>query len=191
MEETRGESIMKKLGGKPQYIVMAMAVGLVISVALIMGILSLTVYRGKDPITMLNGVVLRDLQISQDVPKLTVDLNLSVKNPNKYAFTPTKSTAFLLYRGVMVGEVVIEVGEIAPGATKSMTVTLTILAERMQGNPVIHMDVAGGMVPFNTYTKISGKVKVFRVVGVTVISTGLCGFDIDVKSKTIGDPKCA
>ncbi|XP_007206455.2 uncharacterized protein LOC18775435 [Prunus persica] len=170
---------------------MAMAAGLVISVALIMGILSLTAYRGKDPITMLNGVVLRDLQISQDVPKLTMDLNLSVKNPNKYAFRPTKNTAFLLYRGVMVGEAVIEVGEIAPGATKSTTVTLTILAERMQGNPAIHMDVAGGMVPFNTYTKISGKVKVFRLVGVTVISTGLCGLDVDVQSKTIGDPKCA
>ncbi|BFG36655.1 hypothetical protein CerSpe_229290 [Prunus speciosa] len=191
MEETKGESVMKKLGGKPQYIAMAMAVGLVISVALIMGILSLTVYRGKDPITMLNGVVLRDLQISQDVPKLTVDLNLSVKNPNKYAFRPTKSTAFLLYRGVMVSEAVIEVGEIAPSATKSMTVTLTVMAERMQGNPAIHMDVAGGMVPFNTYTNISGKVKVFRVACVTVISTGLCGFDIDIKSKTLGDPKCS
>lgn len=180
---------MKKLGGKTKYI--AVPVGLVVSVVLIVGILSLTLYRGRDPITMLNGVVLRDLHISQDMPKLTVDLNLSVKNPNKYAFSPTESTAFLLYRGVRVGEAVIEIGKIPPGATKSMIVTLTILAERMQGNPAIHMDVAGGMVPFNTITKISGKVKVFRMFGVTVDSTGLCRFDVDVKSKTLVDAKCA
>ncbi|CAL9003086.1 unnamed protein product [Prunus brigantina] len=183
MEEMREEGIMKKLG-KPVPIAAAVVGVLVITAFIITVMLSVTVYRGKDPITMVDGVVLRDLHISHKVPKLTVDLNLSVKNPNKEAFRPTKGTALLVYRGVPMGEAVIDTGEIAAGATKSMTVTLSIMPERLQGNPEIYMEVKAGMVPFNTYTKISGKVKVFNMVKVNVISTGLCGFAVDVKSKT-------
>ncbi|PQQ09447.1 uncharacterized protein Pyn_21439 [Prunus yedoensis var. nudiflora] len=148
------EGIMKKLG-KP--VPITAVVVLVITAFIITVILSVTVYRGKDPITMVDGVVLRDLHISHKVPKLTVDLNLSVKNPTRTPSGP-------------------------PKAPHSWSIG---------GNPGIYMEMKAGMVPFNTYTKISGKVKVFNLVKVNVISTGLCGFAVDVKSKTVGEPKCS
>ncbi|KAB2621766.1 hypothetical protein D8674_023948 [Pyrus ussuriensis x Pyrus communis] len=177
-----------------QKLVLASLAAIVVLVAIIffiMLIIELTNYKPKDPITLVDALVLRNLEISHHAPKLiTMVMSLSIKNGNKVAFKPTKGTAILFYKGVNVGEAAIEVGKVAPGATISTNVTLTALADRLMGNRAVSYDMLAGSMAFNTFTKVPGKVKIFGMDKVAVTSTNLCGFDIDIRSKTVGDYRC-
>ncbi|TQD84919.1 hypothetical protein C1H46_029532 [Malus baccata] len=173
---------------KPVLASLAAIVVLVAIIFFIMLILGLTNYKPKDPITLVDALVLRNLEICHHAPKLiTMVMSFSIKNGNKVAFKPSKGTAILFYKGVNVGEADIEVRKVAPGATISTNVTLTALADRLMGNPAVSYDMLAGSMPFNTFTKVPGKVKIFGMAKVAVTSTNLCGFDIDIRSKTVGD----
>ncbi|KAK9920174.1 hypothetical protein M0R45_028733 [Rubus argutus] len=170
------------------------AVGVIV---LILVVLCLTVFKAKDPETTVNSVVLRNFQADFNIPKVSVDVNvtldvdLSVKNPNKVGFKYTNSTASLNYRSVLVGQVPIGAGEISSDQTKPMDVTLTIMADRFLGKTSeLLSDVAAGTIPFNTVTKISGKVTILGIFKVHVVSTTSCDFNVDVSSKTAGDQVC-
>ncbi|KAM2117826.1 hypothetical protein ACFX1R_011324 [Malus domestica] len=177
---------------KPLLAAALAVLGVLLAIFFIMLILGLTKYKPKDPITRVDAVVLRNLDISHQAPKLiTVDMSLSIKNQNKVVFKPTKGTAVLFYKGVNVGEAAIEIGKMAPGATINTNVTFTPLADHFQRNPEVSFDLLAGRMPFNTFTKVPGKVKVFGMAKVGMISTRLCGFEIDIRSKTIGDHRCA
>ncbi|XP_050382866.1 uncharacterized protein LOC126799662 [Argentina anserina] len=170
--------------------------GVVVTV-LILVILWLTVFKAKDPKMTVNSVVLRSLQAGFDINKATVDVNITidvdatVKNPNKVGMKYHNSTASLNYRGVMVGEVPIGAGEISAGETMPMGVTLTVMVDRFLGKTSeLLPDVAAGLIPFNTVTKISGKVTILGIFKIHVTSTSSCDFNVYVGSKTVGDQKC-
>ncbi|CAN6575921.1 unnamed protein product [Malus baccata var. baccata] len=173
MELSKLKTMLKQ---KPLLAAALAVLGVLLAIFFIMLILGLT----------------KNLDISHQAPKLiTVDMSLSIKNQNKVVFKPTKGTAVLFYKGVNVGEAAIEIGKMAPGATINTNVTFTPLADHFQRNPEVSFDLLAGRMPFNTFTKVPGKVKVFGMAKVGVISTRLCGFEIDIRSKTIGDHRCA
>ncbi|KAM1386924.1 hypothetical protein PS1_033323 [Malus domestica] len=150
----------------------------------------------KDPTTTVNSVVLKDLDLALNIPRLSVDVNLtlgvdlSVNNPNKVGFKYKNSTAFLNYRGTNVGEAQIGSGEIFADRTKSMNVTLTIMADRLLGKSELFSDVVAGTLPLNTLTKVSGEVSVLGIFKIHVVSTSSCDFRIDVGNVTVGQQHC-
>ncbi|KAG4958181.1 hypothetical protein JHK87_034814 [Glycine soja] len=114
---------------------------------------TLTVFKAKHPVTIVDSTKLEDFHVSLDPVKLRVDLNVtlgvdvSVKNLNKVGFQYSDSAAHLNYRGQLIGEVSIYAGEISSGETKGFNLTHTIMADRLLSNSQLLSDVTSGTLP--------------------------------------------
>ncbi|KAJ6699328.1 LATE EMBRYOGENESIS ABUNDANT (LEA) HYDROXYPROLINE-RICH GLYCOPROTEIN FAMILY [Salix purpurea] len=168
----------------------------ILVIFLILLILGLTVFKPKQTTTTVDSTSISDLKVSLDIARLSVhvnlslDVNLSIKNPNKVSAKYKNSSASLNYRGQVVGEVPIPAGKISADTTQPMNVTLTLLADRLLTDSQFFSDAMAGAIPFNTLTKISGKVSIFNLFKVHFTSTTSCDLVVFVSNRTTGDQKC-
>lgn len=136
------------------------------------------------------------MQTSLDIPKLkaylniSFDVNLSIKNKNKIGFKFTNSSAFLNYRGQVVGEVPIPAGEISADKTFNMDLTVTFMADRLLSDSDLYLDIINGTLPFSTSTRISSKVDIIGIFKIHVASYASCEVIIDVKNKSVAKKTC-
>ncbi|XP_042502193.1 uncharacterized protein LOC122079632 [Macadamia integrifolia] len=120
--------------------------GLLLLVVVVAVILGSTVFKPKHTVTAIKSINVEGLKVSLD-PAIRVDLNLSlnmdisVKNPNKAGFKYGNSSALLYYRGEVVGEAAIPPGNISPEGTAEMNTTVTILADRLLFDSKFYSDV--------------------------------------------------
>ncbi|CAK9153769.1 unnamed protein product [Ilex paraguariensis] len=169
-------------------------IAVILLVVLIFVILGLTVFKAKRPLTTVNSVSVRDLDFSIDIARVrvllnvTVDVNLSIKNPNKVGFKYTNSSALLKYRGEVVGEAPIPAGKISADETRQMNLTLTLMADRLLSNPNVYSEVIAGTLPLQTYTRISGKVQI--LFKIHVVSYTTCDLTVDIRSRSVGNQTC-
>ncbi|GLT41692.1 hypothetical protein SLA2020_157360 [Shorea laevis] len=173
------------------------AIAVLLAVGLVILILALTVFKPKNPVTKINSVALRNLEVGLDLPRLgvslnvTLDVDVSVKNRNKVGFKYKNSSAELNYRGKLVGEVPIPAGEISPDETVGMNLTVTVMADRLlSDSSQLLSDVRSGVLPINTQTRISGKVKLLNLFKIKVVSTTSCDVKIFISNRTTGDQDC-
>lgn len=166
----------------------------VLLLALILLILGLTVFKAKRPVITVNSVSLKNFDLNLDILRfrvnlnVTLDVHLSVKNPNRVGFRYTNSSALLRYRGEVVGEVPIPAGKINAGETSNMNLTLTLLADRLISNSNLYSDVIAGALPLSTSTRISGKVRI--VVPIHVVSYATCELNLNVASGSVTNQTC-
>ncbi|XP_057513883.1 uncharacterized protein LOC130795687 [Actinidia eriantha] len=177
-------------------IVCLAVIALIVVLVLVMVILGLTVFKAKRPVNTVNSVALKDFDVSVDIARLrvnlnvTLDVNLSVKNPNKVGFKYTNSTAVLKYRGQVVGEAPIPASKISAGQTSTMNLTLTLLADRLISNSNVYSDVISGTLPLSTFTRISGKVNILSVIKIHVVSYTSCDLSINVLNRSVASQTC-
>ncbi|KAK6943326.1 Late embryogenesis abundant protein, LEA_2 subgroup [Dillenia turbinata] len=158
-------------------------------------ILGLTVFKPMKPVTTVNSVSLHDFQVSLDGARfrlsinVTLDARVTVKNPNRVRFTYGNSTAFLNYRGDVVGEAPFPQGKIPAGGTAPMNISLSIGADRLLSNSTFYSDVVSGSLPLSTYTRISGKVSIMGVT-IPVVSYTTCDLTLSVSTRTISNYHC-
>ncbi|KAM3690078.1 hypothetical protein ACJW31_09G094400 [Castanea mollissima] len=168
---------------------------IIIAIVILILILAFTVFKPKRPVISYNNMSVKDLDVSFDITKfqvylnVTLDVDLSVKNPNKAGFKYSDSTAFINYRGQLVGEVPIPADQISAGETKAMNVSLTLLADRLLSNSDIYSDVKSGVVSLNSYIRLPGKVKILGFK-IHAVSTSSCDFSVYTSNRTIGDQSC-
>jgi hypothetical protein len=168
---------------------------IIIAIVILIVILALTVFKPKRPVTTFDNLTLKDMDFSLDLTGLKVHVNftleadLNVKNRNKVGFKYSNSTALLNYRGQLVGEAPLPANQISGGETKAMNVTLTLMADRLLSNSDMFSDVRSGVLPLNTYIKLSGKVKI-GLFKIHVVSTSSCDFSVYISNRTIGDQNC-
>lgn len=186
---------MKVGSGKGRKVCL-MVTGVVIAIVLLIVILALTVFKAKHPVTTVDSVKLEDFHMGLDIAKLKVDLNVtldvnvSVKNPNKVGFKYSDSTAHLNYRGQLIGEVPVPAGEISSDGYKGFNLTLTIMADRLLSDSQLFSDVTSGTLPLNTFVRISGKVSILGFIKVHVVSSTSCDFPITLSNRTVGNQEC-
>ncbi|XP_059669827.1 uncharacterized protein LOC132315086 [Cornus florida] len=171
--------------------------GVILAVVLLIVILALTVFKPKDPVITVNPVSLENLDFSLDALNgrrvylnVTVDVSLSVKNPNKVGFNYRNSSASLKYMGELVGEVPIPAGKISADKTKPMNVSVTVLADRLLTNSNAYSDVLSGTLPLSASTRISGKVRILNFIKIGVVAYATCDFTINVMTITVADQTC-
>ncbi|KGN54479.1 uncharacterized protein LOC101208230 [Cucumis sativus] len=172
------------------------SIAILLLLIIIIIILAFTVFKAKRPITTVNSVALADLDVSLNLAGVSVDINvtliadIAITNPNKVGFSYKNSTAFLNYRGELVGEAPIMAGKIDAGERKEMNITLTIMADRLLKTTTVFTDAVAGSMPLNTYTRISGKVKILGIFNIHVVSSTSCDFNVDISERKIGDQQC-
>lgn len=165
-----------------------------LALGLLLLILGLTVFKAKHPTITVNSVALEDLDFAIDITLLrvllnvTLDVSVSVKNPNRVGFKYHDSTAILRHRGNDVGSVPVPAGRIGSDTRKTMNLTLTLMADRLMADRSLYSDVLSGTVPFETYIRISGKVRL--IVSIHVVSEATCDFDINLLNRTLSNMNC-
>ncbi|XP_031496735.1 uncharacterized protein LOC116261926 [Nymphaea colorata] len=159
-------------------------------------VLGLTVFRARHAVTAVNSINLRSLDAKFNLQRLSVDLNvtlelgLSVKNPNKVSFKYHNSSSLLYYRGRLVGEADIPAGEIFPGQTIDTHSVLTILADRLLSDSNAYTDAIAGSLPMTAFTKISGTVTILRMFKIHLVSYTDCELSIDMRNRTVEKSDC-
>ncbi|XP_058075236.1 uncharacterized protein LOC131223751 [Magnolia sinica] len=168
----------------------------VLFVLLILLILGFTVFKPKHAITTVNSVKLSGMQVSLDPINLrvdlnvTLDLNISVKNPNPASFRFGNSSTLLYYRDGIVGEAGIPAGEILSHKTMDMNATLALMADRLVLDSNVYSDVLSGTLPLKTSTRIAGRVTVLNVFKHHLVSYTYCDLSINVWNRTVGKSDC-
>ncbi|KAH9300665.1 hypothetical protein KI387_012248, partial [Taxus chinensis] len=116
------------------------SIAIIVALVIIGVILAVTVFKVRDPKVTVNSVSLKHFSFKMDVLGLdidlnvTLDMNLSVKNPNKASFKFGNSTTQLFYRGVNCGQALIPSGKVGADRTIKMNVTVTINGENLVSN---------------------------------------------------------
>ncbi|KAG2668096.1 hypothetical protein I3843_15G139700 [Carya illinoinensis] len=170
-------------------------IGTTIGIVILIVILAFTVFKAKRPVTTFDDLSIKDLDFSFDIARLavrlnvTLDVDVSVKNPNKVGFKYSNSTVILNYRGELVGEAPLLPDKISAGETKHMNLSLTVLADRLLFNTKLYSDVTSGILPFNTYIKLPGKVKIL-FFNIHATTSSSCDFDIYISNRTISEQRC-
>lgn len=167
---------------------------LILLVVIIIIILAFTVFKAKKPVTTVDSVSLADLDLTFDILRLAVRLNLtldadvSVRNPNHVGFKYENSSVLLKYRGEDVGDAPIPAGKIGAGQTVPMNISLTIMADRLLTNNQLFTDVRAGTIPLSTFTRISGTVRI--LFNIHVKSETSCDLLINVASRSVANQTC-
>ncbi|KAK9067755.1 hypothetical protein SSX86_011866 [Deinandra increscens subsp. villosa] len=160
-------------------------------------ILALTVFKSKQPITTVNSVAVKDVNATVNLLPVTVsvnislDITISVKNPNRVGVTYRDSSAALRYRGREIGDVPIPGGKIGSGETKRLNLSLTVFADRLLSDVGdVYGDVMSGKFPLSSYTRISGRIRVLNMFNIHVSSTSTCDLKIDILNRKIVNQSC-
>ncbi|XP_059669824.1 uncharacterized protein LOC132315084 [Cornus florida] len=180
-------SSSKRMSRRNKCLLVTFAV--ILAVLLLMVILGLTVFKLKNPVTTVNSISLKDLQLGPTSQlNMTVDVNLSIKNPNKVGFKYTTSSALLKYRGELVGEGPIPAGEISSDQTLSMNITFMVLADELLNNS--NADDFFGPLPLTAYTRLSGQVGILDIIKIHLVSSTTCDLTINVVTTTVANQTC-
>ncbi|KAL3654857.1 hypothetical protein CASFOL_000643 [Castilleja foliolosa] len=165
-----------------------------LGLGLLLLILGLTVFKVKKPTTTVDSVSVQDLDLSVDIARLrvllnvTLDFTITATNPNRVGFKYTDSTAYIRYKGNDVGEVPIPAGSIGARDTRSMNLTLTLMADRLLSNSALYTDVISGTLPLQTYVRLAGKVRI--LFNFHVVASTTCDLDISIANRTVANQKC-
>ncbi|CAI9755479.1 unnamed protein product [Fraxinus pennsylvanica] len=126
-------------------------------------VLVFTVFRVKDPVIKMNSVKIQgfDALLRTNNPRpainLTVEADVSVKNPNVASFKFSNATTSLYYDGGVIGEARIPASQAKARRTLDLNVSIDVMVDKILLVPRIGSDLASGTLPISSYTKISGK----------------------------------
>ncbi|EEF30579.1 uncharacterized protein LOC8271693 [Ricinus communis] len=177
-------------------ICLAITASVIVLIVVIAVILAFTVFKAKEPTTTIDSISLENLKVDLDAARMGVDLNmtmdvdLTVTNPNKVGLKYKNGSALLNYRGELVGEVPIPAGKMGADETRPMNVTVTVMADRLLSNPQLFSDVMSGLLNVSTLIKLSGKVAIFNIFKISVDTTTTCDVSVFIANATIADQKC-
>ncbi|KAG6433665.1 hypothetical protein SASPL_105280 [Salvia splendens] len=166
----------------------------VLGLGLLLLILGLTVFKARRPTTRVDSVALDDLDFSLDLARLRVAVNvtlalgLTVHNPNRVGFKYRNGTALLRHRGNDIGEVPVPAGRIGARDTRSLNLTLALMADRIVSDSAMFNDFVSGTLPIQAYVKLSGKVRIVFSIHVATYTT--CDVDVMLRNQTLSNLKC-
>ncbi|KAL3829697.1 hypothetical protein ACJIZ3_018499 [Penstemon smallii] len=171
------------------------AAALLLIQAVIIVILIFTLFRVRDPIIRMNGVTVArlDLISGTNTPRpgsnMTLNADVSVKNPNYASFKYQNTTTVLYYRGVVIGEARGPAGRARARRTMRMNVTVDVITDRILSQPDLGSDVNSGLLSMSTFTRVGGRVKML-IVNRHVTVTMNCSMTVNITSQGIQHQKC-
>lgn len=192
----KGEAELLRRRKKRRIICCGSTVALLLLLVIVFVILAFTVFKARDPKVTVNSVALDHFEFKFDASQLkldlnvSLDLNLSIKNPNKASFKFGNSTTELLYHGTNIGEAKVPADKIGSDSTLTMNVTVTVLADRLLSNGNAVSDALSGSFPLSTWTRIAGRVNFLNIYKHHAVSYSSCNMTIAVPAGTLTSQNC-
>ncbi|KAK4382978.1 hypothetical protein Sango_2823200 [Sesamum angolense] len=171
-------------------------IGAVILVqAIVVVVLIFTVFKVKEPIIRMNAVTVERLELiaGTTTPRpgsnMTLNADVSVKNPNYASFKYQNTTTALFYRGSEIGEARGPPGRARARRTMRMNITVDVMTDRILSQPDLRSDINSGLIAISSYTRVGGRVKMF-IIKKHVTVTMNCTITINATSQAIQQQKC-
>lgn len=176
-----------------------MCCGCMTALILIVLVLSLvlifTVFSAKSPKLRLNALEIEGLDRVNwtDIrpnTNLSIIADVSVKNPNMASFQFSNATTILYYDGIVVGGANTPGTNAKAGRTFRLNVTIDVMLAKVMNVSRLQADYLSGILPMNSYTRISGKVKIWNIIKMGVVLRTNCTMIANVTSYTIRHQDC-
>ncbi|XP_073307166.1 uncharacterized protein [Primulina huaijiensis] len=158
-------------------------------------ILMVTIFHLKDPVLIFNMSKIEGLDVLKEAKapsglNLRSEAEVSIKNPNVVSFKFNNTTTIVYYDGFVIGEAVNPSGQAKARRTLRMNVLMYIMVDKILAVPRLRDDLVAKTLPFSTYTRITGKVKLANVIQKRFVVTLNCTVDVSVSGQTIEDKNC-
>ena len=166
----------------------------IVILSLILLIFSLIVLRPKSPSVKLRSVTVKNLKYTKSPgPSInaTLYLVLTIKNPNFGSYKYENSSARILYGGQRIGERRVGKGRVGAKETKRVSLTMEIRSSRLpEGANNLSSDLNSGVLRVSGYARITGKVRLIKIIKTRKTTEMKCDMTLVFKTKTIKDFKC-
>ncbi|KAI5073021.1 hypothetical protein GOP47_0011034 [Adiantum capillus-veneris] len=172
---------------------------LVVLLGLVILILAFTVFKAREPVISVEQVELGSLalpssglNISDLHLNLSLNVGVSVYNPNHASFRYSNSTSYMFYRQLAVGQASIPAGKIGARATQILHSTIKLNASSsLLLEPHLFSDLAAGSFPMSTYALVSGRVNVLNIFKHHARASSVCTMAIDIASRSVQNMTCS
>ncbi|KAH6825038.1 hypothetical protein C2S53_006955 [Perilla frutescens var. hirtella] len=161
-------------------------------------VLMITVFRVKDPTLKLNSLKIDGLDLLSNKTNgmikgglnLTMEADVSIKNPNVASFKFDEAEMEVLYNGTVVGEGRTPAGEAEARRTRRLSVWIVVMVDRLVGVKPFDSDFAAGSLAISTFTRMSGMVNIADVIKKSVVVKLNCTMNLNFTSQAIQDRNC-
>ncbi|KAE8803624.1 Harpin-induced protein [Hordeum vulgare] len=188
---------------KPVVICCSVLLALIVVLAIVFVALYFTVFRPRSPHVVATVVSTRvsHFNVTPDFPivlprlNMSMDVDVTVKNPNYAAFRYGDVVTELTYHGLPVGQSVVLAGEVGARTTQTVGATVVVQADKVVFSPDFIgdvlpklLDLPDIMLPFQTRTTVAGKAVVLGTFKIRASSAVTCSVSTyPVKQETTAD----
>lgn len=164
-------------------------------IGITMLILMLTVFKVKDPTVNLNYVTLKGLESANifnllPTTNVTIEADMSIKNPNAAAFEFKNAVTGIYYENVLIGEAKTPKGTAKANKTFRLTITIDVMLQTFLRVPRFLGDLTAGEMPVSTRSSIRGKVEVLNIIKKKVGVKLDCSLTVLLASQNFKDLNC-
>lgn len=197
--EVKGDApLYRKRGKLCLAICCGSCVGLIVLVGIIILILAFTVFKAKEPVITVDNVQLGSINLPSNLNMsnlnftLSLQVAVSVYNPNHASFRYGSSMSYVYYRTITVGEAPIPAGKIGARGTEMLHTTLKVnSSSSVLTEPNLMADVASGVFPLSTYAQVSGRVNVLNIFKHHGRATSFCNLAISILTQSVLNMTCS
>lgn len=164
----------------------------VVVLGIVILILSLTVFKVKDPTLTMNSITLSDVNLgflTANKPasfNATLTADISLKNPNVASFKFDNSTTEFYYRGETVGVAYAPSGEVSAHRTVRMNVTVDVLGDQVASQTNVTDLIMGSELDLTSSTEVDGRVNVLGIYKRDISVMMNCNITLEVSAFSQG-----
>ncbi|KAK6917343.1 Late embryogenesis abundant protein, LEA_2 subgroup [Dillenia turbinata] len=179
---SRGKTSCKSLK-----ICCAVSAILFLIIAVVIVVLLFTLFKPKQPKVTAQPVTIKGFNsivwplISLNV---TLGIAVTVDNPNYGSFKFKDSTAYINYRGTIVGQASIAADTIPARGKHNMSTFADVFVDELITSGDFRTDFLSGVVNFTSTTTLHGKVSVLKLIKAKATSYSTCDISVNVVTIT-------
>ncbi|KAH7533042.1 hypothetical protein FEM48_Zijuj04G0088000 [Ziziphus jujuba var. spinosa] len=156
-----------------------------IIIVVVLTTLSLTIFRPKQPAITAHPVGLENLHFSITEVNITIEMVITIDNPNYVSFKYKNSTAYVTYHETVVAEVPIVEQLVPAHANLSITTSADFMMSKLILNPYFFNDFASGCLNFNSTAILHGEASLLKIFKLHFKASSWCGILFFVNSKHV------
>ncbi|CAN1855068.1 hypothetical protein LINPERHAP1_LOCUS41577 [Linum perenne] len=173
-----------RLGRLKLCLLITIIILLILAVAAV--IIFFTVLKPKQPTVTTKSVTLDRIEYSL-TPKpflnFTLGIVVEVRNPNYGGFRYSAATAYLVYRGDLVGVSPVPAGYSKPRSTEEIRTNITLMAGEFLTDLSFVGDLLTGVLNFTSTSSVHGEASMFKVLTAEIRSNCTCEISVQVVSQ--------
>ncbi|KAG4116279.1 hypothetical protein ERO13_D12G159400v2 [Gossypium hirsutum] len=165
----------------------------IVMIAIIFTILAFTVFKPKDPEITIYPQGLENIgfglggisNLSTANVNVSVAMIVAINNRNYGSFKFKNATAFVNYRGDVVGTVPIEQARVPAHGKLNISTVAAFMMDRLTANASFWEDVLAGSVNLSTDATMHGKVTMFKVFKFQASVPSRCDISLFIQSQSV------